>query len=147
MSRLVEAARRYKGTRFRHRGRSSRFVDCAGLGWRIYHDCGVDLPDFRLYGPEPHQDGLLYYMTAALGEPIHVAPVRATDLKLGDVVLMRFKKEPHHVAVIADYVLGGQLSFIDADSMGGEAGVGEVVERRLSDKYLLKITHVFRKPV
>lgn len=144
MNALVEAARAYKGTRtrFRHRGRSSSHVDCAGLGWRIYHDCGVDLPDFRLYGHEPHKDGLLRYMTAALGEPVHVAPVRATDLQLGDVVLMRFEKEPHHVAVIADYPIPGHFSFIDADGMEGK-----VVERRLSEKYLAKITHVFRKPV
>lgn len=142
MNALVEAARGYKGTRFRHRGRSPGFVDCAGLGWRIYHDCGVDLPDFRLYGPEPHKDGLLHYMTAALGEPVRVAPVRASDLQLGDVVLMRFETEPHHVAVVADYVKPGLLSLIDADGMEGK-----VVERRLSDKYMARITHVFRRPV
>lgn len=141
MSRLVEAARSYLGTRFRHRGRSASFVDCAGLGWRIYHDCGVDLPDHRLYGPEPHKDGLLTHMTAALGEPVAVAPVRATDLQLGDVVLMRFEVAPHHVGIIADYVLGG-FSLIDADGM-----LGKVTERRLSEKYLNRITHVFRRPV
>jgi cell wall-associated NlpC family hydrolase len=142
MSRLVEAARRYKGTRFRHRGRSSSFVDCAGLGWRIYHDCGVDLPDFRLYGPEPHNDGLVQHMTVAFGAPVHVAPVRFCDLQLGDVVVMRFQTEPHHVGMIADYVKPGHLSLIDADGMEGK-----VVERRLSEKYLARITHVFRKPV
>jgi cell wall-associated NlpC family hydrolase len=141
MNRLVEAARRYKGTKFRHRGRSLGFVDCAGLGWRIYKDCGVELPDFRLYGPEPHKDGLLLKVAEALGEPVAVAPVKPTDLQLGDVVLFRFEVEPHHVGIISDYPLGG-FAFIDADGM-----LGYVTERRLSDHYLSHITHVFRRPV
>lgn len=141
MSRLVQAARRYKGVRFRHRGRSESWLDCAGLGKRTYQDCGVELPDFRLYGPEPHKDGLLQHMTAALADPVHIAPVRRQWLQLGDVVLFRFKTEPHHVGLISDYPTGG-LAFIDADGMEGR-----VVERRLDDKYLSRITHVFRKPV
>lgn len=142
MNALVEAARRYKGVaRFRHRGRSAGFLDCAGLGHRIYKDCGVELPDVRLYGPEPHNDGLIQHMTAALGEPVHVAPVRREWLQIGDIVAFRFNVDPHHVGLISDYPTGG-LAFIDADGMEGR-----VVERRLSDKYLAKITHVFRKPV
>ena len=75
MSALADAARGYIGTPFRHRGRSRLGVDCVGLGVLAYADCGVAVPDFRLYGREPHRDGLVARMTLALGEPVAVAPV------------------------------------------------------------------------
>ena len=141
MSELVTAARQYLGVRFRHRGRTEQGLDCAGLVWKAYDDLGVPLPDFRLYGPEPHEDGLVAYTTAALGEPFAVAPVRSEQLAAGDVLVVRFDTEPHHIALVSDYPTGG-LAMLHAD---GHAG--KVIEHRLSDKYLERITHVYRKPV
>ena len=91
MSSLVDAARKYLGVKFRHRGRSPRALDCAGLPWLAYKDLGVDLPDFRLYGPEPHNDGLITHITAALGDPVAVAPVCESDLRAGDIAVIRFE--------------------------------------------------------
>lgn len=141
MSALVAAARRYLGVRFRHRGRSESALDCAGLVKRAYADCGVELPDFRLYGREPHRDGLITRVRAALGPEVAVAPVRRDQLQPGDVIVLRFEREPHHVALVADYPTGG-LSMIHADGH-----VGRVIEHRLADKHVAQITHVFRKPV
>ncbi len=141
MSALVAAARRYLGVRFRHRGRTPRGLDCAGLVWLAYSDCGMDLPDFRLYGPEPHEDGLEGYTSAALGDPIALAPVARHQLAVGDVLVVRFETEPHHIAIASDYPTGG-LAMLHAD---GHAG--KVIEHRLSDQYLERITHVYRKPV
>lgn len=139
---LVAAAMQYKGVRFRHRGRSANRLDCAGLVWRAYHDCGVTLPDFRLYGPEPHNDGLTQHMIAALGEPLYVSPVREKDLLPGDVIALRYAEEPHHVGLVTDYPYGGALGMIHADGHNRQ-----VIWHRLSGDMIARITHVYRRPV
>lgn len=141
MSALTAAARAYVGCPFRHRGRGPARFDCAGIIWRAYHDCGTDLPDFLLYGGEPHRDGLLTHVTAALGEPVHIGPPPMDALQVADVLLMRFEHEPHHLVIVADYVLGG-LSLIHAD---GHAG--RVIEHILTADHLRMVTHVFRRPL
>ena len=134
---IVEAARSCLGVKFRHRGRSQYSLDCAGLVWRAYHLCGVDLPDFRLYSKEPsaHGPGLTDYVKEALGEPI------SDPLQSGDVLILRFEREPHHMAIVGTYPYGG-LSLIHACGHNGR-----VIEHRLSDKHVQRITSVFRRPV
>lgn len=141
MNPLVAAARARIGTRFRHRARNSKYADCAGLVVLVYGDCGVTLPDFRLYGREPVNDGLIKRGSEALGEPVAVAPVRVTGLQVGDVIVQRFDVEPHHVAFVADYIFGG-FSMIHADGH-----TGKVIEHRMAPDHVKRITHVFRRPV
>lgn len=141
MNALVDAARTYKGVKFRHRGRNRRGIDCAGLAWCAYRDCGVTLPDYRHYGKEPHQDGLIHYIRAALGTEIEKGPVEVCSLKPGDVIVVRFEVEPHHVAMVTNYKFGG-LSVIHADGHSNK-----VIEHRLDMKFIRRITHVFRRPV
>lgn len=146
MGQLVDAARVYIGTKWRHRGRSVHGVDCAGLGILAYRDCGVDLPDFRLYGREPHNDGLVTYMTAALGAPVWEADGsgEVVDLHDGDVIVLRFDKEPHHVAIVAAANYGGTDTF---NVIHAHGNVGRVVEQRLTHDVVERITHVYRKGV
>lgn len=141
MSALVDSARKYIGVKFRHRGRTRRGLDCAGLPWLAYKDAGVELPDFTLYGPEPHNDGLIHHISAALGDPVASYPVQETDLKAGDIAVIRFEIEPHHVCIITDYPLGG-LAVLHTDGH-----YGCVIEHRLSPDMVEQITHVFRRPV
>lgn len=138
---LVVAARTYIGVRFRHRGRTRNGIDCAGLIKAIYLDCGVDLPDFLLYSSEPHDDGLISHIKMALGPPVLLAPAPRKRMQIADVMVQRFDQEPHHVALVSDYPLGG-FAMIHADGH-----TGRVVEHRLSDDHIKRITHVFRKPV
>lgn len=140
MSKLADAARTYLGVRFRHRGRSRNGVDCAGLGVLAYKDCGMELPDFTLYGREPHKNGLVGYMTAALGDPLPTGSL----LQDGDVLVMRFDKEPHHVAIVgtADYGGTQALNIIHSDGY-----VGRVLEQRLTPDMSDRITHIYRKGV
>lgn len=138
MSKLTDAARGYLDVRFRHRGRSRHGLDCAGLMVLAYRDCGVVLPDFRLYGREPHKDGLARYVRAAMGPEIH-AP-----LADGDVLLMRFAIEPHHLAMVVAVEYGGVSAF---NIIHADGHVGRVLEQRLTPDMAQRITHQFRRAV
>lgn len=135
MSRLVRAARRYLGVPFRHRGRLPHKLDCVGLVWRAYLDCGVVLPDERTYGREPHIHRFRAAIESALG-----APVNREDMRPGDVVTMKTQKHEHHLAIVTDHPEG--LGLIHAS---GEHGC--VVEHRLSPEYMQRIVNVYRRPV
>ena len=142
MGQLVDAARGYLGVKWRHRGRSIHGVDCAGLGVLAYRDCGVELPDFLYYGREPHNDGLITYLTRALGDPLRFG--NGFLFHDGDIVVQRFVNEPHHVGILAAVDYGGTpaMNIIHADGM-----VGRVVEVRFDDEAMRRVTHVFRRPV
>lgn len=143
MNPIVSSARTYMGTRFRHRGRNRTGLDCAGLVWAAYHDNGIDLPDFRLYSKEPsaHDKGLTQYMVTALGKSVSEAPVHEIELEAGDIVVLRFEVEPHHVGIITEYPYGG---FALLHACGHNK---KVIEHRLSPDMIKRITHVFRRPV
>ena len=142
MTPLADAARAYIGTRFRHRGRKKTGLDCAGLVWIAYRDCGADLPDYRLYGPEPHRDGLTQHATAALGEPVAVAPVPLDAVQDGDVLVIAFEHEPHHVAIVGSRDYGGTQALTLIHACGWNK---RVLEQRLTPD--VKITHVYRRAV
>lgn len=152
MSELVAAARRYIDTRFVHQGRSSSGLDCVGLIWIAYRDCGVELDAHRAYPGEPNTREMVARIRACLGEPVAAGRVRAEQLQVGDVVMLVLPRErlPHHVGLITDYRLGG-LAFLHANSMARAVGRarlhGRVVEHRLDDRLIESITHVFRRPV
>ena len=130
----ADAARKYLGRPFRHRGRGPRYFDCVGLVWRAYMDCGVLLPCPDDYGREPEAARFQKAIVDALGEPV-------AHLEAGDVVTLRTKLHPHHVALVGSYPYGG-FSLIHAS---GEHG--RVVEHRLDDSYMARIVTIHRRPV
>lgn len=139
MGKLVEAARGYIGVKYRHRGRSRVGLDCAGLLVLAYRDCGVPTSEFILYGRTPHEDGIVKHTTAALGDPI---PTR--ELQDGDVLIMRFARDPHHMGLVASVMYGDLQAF---NIIHAEGHTGRVLEQRLTPDMLARVTHVFRKGV
>lgn len=141
MSALILAARRYLGVRFVHRGRLPHKLDCVGLIWRAYLDCGVELEDVRVYGREPDLRAWSEAMERNLGAPVLSGPLRSDDgLQIGDVVSMRTLSHPHHLAFVCDHPDG--LGLIHASGMHGR-----VVWHRLDPSYRDRIAHVYRRPV
>ena len=138
MSRLVDQARKYIGTPFKHRGRSARGLDCAGLIVRCYEDLGSPIPDLSLYGRTPFRDGLMEHVRSVADEEVAVS-----QMQPGDVAVIAFAKDPHHLAIVADDVFGG-LSLIHAD---GTVTVSRVVESRLTEDKKKQIVAVFRRAV
>jgi cell wall-associated NlpC family hydrolase len=145
---LVAQARTYIGTKYRHRGRDPKIgLDCAGLPWRCYADLGAVLPDLHRYGREPHRNGLMQAVVEALGTPVWQGSrgvcVPRDVLQPGDVAVMRFVAEPHHLAIIGDDLVHG-LTVIHAD---GSPSVGRVVEVGLDGVWQARIVAVFRRSV
>lgn len=134
MSALVLAARRYLGVRFVHRGRRQDKLDCVGLVWIAYRDCGVALSAPEDYGREPEVDRFRAAIEAALGSPT------SPPMQPGDVVTLRTLRHAHHLAIVTDHPDG--LGLIHAS---GEHG--RVVEHRLDQSYQRRIVHIYRRPV
>lgn len=129
---IVQAARKYIGRPFRHRGRGPVYFDCAGLAIQALRDAGREiLFDLKVYGREPWRDGLRQAVEANMGPP-------ADGLEVGDVVLIRFNEQPHHIGIIGDYPFGG-FSLIHAY---GE--FGRVTEHRLNDTWRNRIVGAYR---
>lgn len=131
---LVKQARTYIDVPFKHRGRSKRVgVDCAGLLVCSLRDLGYTAFDKRVYGREPAKDGLRQTVEANMG-----APIDKHNLIPGDVVLCRFKGEPHHVGLLGDHPVAG-LSLIHS-----YGDVGKVVEHVLDSKWRDLIVDAYR---
>ncbi|WP_330115601.1 NlpC/P60 family protein [Pseudomonas sp. JS3066] len=127
---IIAAARQSLRTPFRHQGRVPGLaLDCAGL---FVCTCrAVDLPveDEQGYGRTPFQ-GLL--LEAIRRQPF-LQEVPKADLQPSDVLLMRFTREPQHIAIATD---AGMIHAYEHS--------GAVVEHRLADVWRSRITHVFR---
>lgn len=144
MSAIVEEARKWLGVKYLHQGRNRHGVDCAGFPRCVYLSLGATMPpDFRAYGLEAHPEALLDHLRAALGYEVAVAPVNFQSLHAGDIALFHFPKvkTPRHLAIIAPRD-GGGWNFIESN--GNQK---RVIERRLDERYLARVTHVFRRPV
>lgn len=146
MSRLVQAAERYLGTPWVHLGRDGRGVDCAGLLWRAYADCGVMLPIPKRYGRDPFKEGLRTALIAALGEPVWQGPkgaCRLEMLKPGDIFVMSPASKPRHVAMAcADAMYGRAMIHSD-----GTRGARQVLKHGIGQYYLKQIVEIYRRPI
>ena len=63
--------------------------------------------------------------------------IKITDIRPGDVLLMRFRKDPQHLAFVTDYADG--LGIIHSYS-----SIGRVVEHRLDEKWRRRIVAAYR---
>lgn len=136
---LVDKTREYLGVPFLHRGRTRKGLDCGGLIIRSLLDLGyTTIEDMKVYGRQPKDDSLRQFLIRNLGNPIPL-----NSMQPGDVALIKFNRDPHHVALIGDYKVD-KNSFTLIHSFGL---VGKVVEHRLNDEWLKKIVEIYRFPV
>ena len=132
---VVAEARGWLGTPFEHQGRvRGAGVDCIGLLIGVAQSLGLTQFDVTGYGRTPSA-GMLQD-----GCRTHMRPLALADVQPGDVLLMRFVREPQHVALVGDYVHGG-LSVIHSYQ-----GAGGVVEHRLDDVWRRRVVVAFEVP-
>jgi len=132
MTTLSQAALKYVGTPFLHRGRTTRGMDCIGLVLCAAVDCGYIPNNIPTYGREPHK-GLL---STGLRERLGVALTR--ELQPNDIIVQRLHVggEPSHVGIITDHPHGLGIVHCYGD-------IGRVVHQRLGDNRRKLITEAF----
>jgi cell wall-associated NlpC family hydrolase len=122
---VIAEARRWIGVRWHHQGRSRAGIDCVGLVINVGHALGLSAFDIADYARQPDPA----MMRALLAE--HMDPI--TEPEPGDVVLMRFEREPQHVAVLTD-----------SGIIHAYAQARKVVEHRLDSIWKSRIVGAYR---
>lgn len=127
---IVTAARSCLGTPFRHQGRLVGVaLDCAGLVVHVARTVGVESTDLVGYGPGPLNGALEAHMNAQEC----LERVSKSDMQSGDILLMRFTKEPQHLAICT----GENMVHAYAD-------VGRCVEHRIDNRWNSRIVMIYR---
>ena len=141
---IVAEARRWIGVPFAHQGRTRAGTDCGGLIGGVAVALGIVPVDWWErtfdrsqggYSRQPSHGQLRRICDAFMRE------IEIDDAQPGDVALMRFRAEPMHMGILADYRHGG-MSIVHA-----LASVGAVCEHRMSALWRDRVVAVYRMPV
>lgn len=124
---LDEAAKKYLDVKFHHQGRSLAGVDCLGLIYLSAADLGVDLEDEKGYARTPDGNRLQSECDRQLTR------INIDDAVNGDIYLMRFKRDPQHLAIKTS-----------AGIIHAFKNAGKVVEHTLDDKWRARIKRAYR---
>lgn len=124
---IIACARGYLGVPWRHQGRCSAGLDCAGLVRMVAHDLGLSSADARGYGPEPQG--------ALLRRLLELYAQRVPAWRAGDILLMRFARLPQHLAIATD------LGIIHCHRQ-----VGRVVEHALDGRWRARVVDAYAFP-
>lgn len=140
---IVAEARSWLDVPFHHQGRTRAGCDCGGLVGGVAVALGVVPQTWWAESFDPLFGG--YARTPAGGVLQRVCESFMTTIDIGaagpgDVLLMRFKTEPQHLGILADYVHGG-LSIVHALSRAGK-----VAEHRMAPEWWARVVAVYRMP-
>lgn len=128
--RLVNVARQWLGTPFRHEGRSAAGVDCYGLLIVVATETGLDIPIESGYGKRPSGS----HMRKMLEQ--YATPVPISEMQLADILHVKFSDQPQHLAIVSGVA---PLRIIHADAIAGR-----VVEHGLSDEWRSRVRGCYR---
>lgn len=127
---VVTAARSCLGTPFVHQGRHVGVaLDCAGVVVHVMRSLGLPYNDEHGYPRHPYKG----MMERSLDAQPHIVLVSRNAMQSGDVLLMRFRREPQHLAILAEQTI-----------IHAYSGTGRVVEQTLVPLWRRRITHVYR---
>ena len=127
---IVDIARSYIGTRWKHRGRSKLGVDCAGLIVCVGKDAGVtDTSRKPLYPPRPDESHLEQFE-----ESLDRVPVN--ESRPGDIAIIAWQGYPCHAGILA-IDKDGNMTVIHA-----HATARQVIEEPLAGLQYKQAQHV-----
>ena len=125
---FLERVRYYKGVPFLHQGRNRELgLDCAGLVVVALEDIGYPVKDLEAYERLPHPGRL-----RAIISNNQAKKVPKELMEPGDILLMRFSKDPQHLAV-----------YTGKSIIHSYQKQGCVIEQRFSDLWNKRILEVF----
>lgn len=131
----IEVAMQCLGTPFKHQGRVAGLgLDCAGLFVHVCRELGLDHADAQGYPRNPY-DGQL---EAQLDAQPCLERIDPKDASEGDILCMRIKRAPQHIAFHAG-TINGQVCIVHASEEHGGT-----VCHRLDDMWGARIMRVYR---
>ena len=132
---IIEEARSWLGVPFHHQGRTKNGCDCIGVGLACARRVGFKYEDYTRYGRLPHH-GLLEKAFMQ-----YLVQIDVKDIRPADGVLITWKADPHHVAIVTRIKITGKLGILHCYQT-----VGKVVEHHLDDNWKKRIVMAFRFP-
>lgn len=128
--RIINLARACLGTPFVHQGRVPGVgLDCAGLLVHVLHELGLPYIDELGYGRHPYRGQIKAILD---GQPCLLELPRG-QRQPGDVLLIRFKTEPQHVAF-----------FTGSTMVHAYSGSGRAVEHGIPPEWEHRIVTAYR---
>ncbi|HPR06075.1 MAG TPA: NlpC/P60 family protein [Denitromonas sp.] len=130
---IIEAAAECIGVPFRHQGRSiepgpGQGIDCVGLAVHVARSLGLEYIDRTGYSRSPNGTDLQDTLDA---QPC-LLPIKRSDVQPGDLLLMRFKAAPQHVAIYAGPTI---IHSYEQPGLCCEQGFSEAWARRVVSVY------------
>lgn len=108
---IVEAARTLLGTPYHARMRVPGLgIDCIGVPIVASWLSGLRPTTFDIQGYSMQPDGSMLHLCDE-----HMTRIEKDEMQPGDVVVLQYGKQPHHIGVTGDYRHGG-LSIIHAEN-------------------------------
>jgi len=130
---VVNEARKWKDTPWRHMGRNTNGIDCVGLPVMIAKALGIFHYDVKGYAREPANLDMLKHFRANMIE----YPV--VEAKAGDVIIFRDGKFPFHVGIIGD-------KYDDLSLIHAYAGRRKVIEEMYYPEWFNRALACFAFP-
>ncbi len=131
---IIDAARGWLGTKWRHQGRSKIGIDCVGLVIKVAEELNYDVQMDRTD-----------YIRRSTGIDFvnhfkkHLVEKRIIEVEAGDILVFRETAFPYHSAIVGQNTFG--LTIIHAF-----APRRKVVEEQYTDDWKRKVTHCFALP-
>lgn len=126
---LIESARKYLGVKFKHQGRTSSGLDCAGLLIVSLKDLGVNPVDRTDYSIEPNPPQMLEVIESNCYE------IPKNNLKPGDVIWLKFLHDPQHLGLVTDV---GIIHAYSTRKGVVEHAINKAWERRIMKAFRIK---------
>ena len=124
---FIAEARKLKGIKFHHQGRSVSGVDCIGLCVLAGQLCGINTQgDYTTYPRDP--TGLLEPSLLSV-----LNKVKKENIQKGDILLLNIEGSPRHVAIYTGQTI-----------IHAYAPARKVIEHDLNDKWRNKVLMGFR---
>lgn len=105
---VIASARKLRGLKFRHQGRTTRGIDCIGVLVVAFKGAGIKLKDRIDYGKLPANRKLAQSLWQHFGLPVKHGRkrIQPSDLQPGDIATMHWGDEECHVGLIVDHPHG-----------------------------------------
>jgi len=123
------------GVPFRHQGRDESGLDCAGFLLFLLGKFGYDFVEVdRRYSRNPRN----YKLKELLADKLVETP--KADIDVTDILLLKFKGPPQHLALVTGYKWGG-FGMIHSNSR-----LGRVTEHSLNEQWKRLIYKAYKFP-